>query len=68
MGTSKGNLHELLLPKAVVRTRSNGYTVDKCRFRNEMGRNWFTNRVVNERNKVDNYVVEVNTFDSFRCR
>ena len=48
------------------RTRSNGYKLDKPRFRTERGRHWFTNRVVNDWNRLDKYVVSAESIGSFK--
>ena len=50
------------------RTRNNGFKLDKCRFNTEMGRNWFTNRVVDDWNKLISRVVNANSIDSFKRR
>ena len=39
------------------RTRGNGYKVEKLRFRTDLGRYWFTNRVVNDWNRLGRHVV-----------
>ena len=50
------------------RTHSNGYKLDKPRFRTERGRHWFTNRVVNDWNRLDKYVVSAESIGSFKKR
>ena len=42
--------------------------LDKFRFRKEIGKNWFTNRVVDEWNKLSINVVNAETIDSFKTR
>ena len=42
--------------------------LDKFRFRKEIGKNWFTNRVVDEWNKLSVNVVNAETIDSFKKR
>lgn len=49
-GIDKGNLDKVLLLKTNVRTRSNGYKLDTFRFSTDIGKNWFTKRVVDEWN------------------
>ena len=45
-GFNKGEVRKVLMISSQDRTRSNRFNVEKCRFRKEMGRNWFTNTVV----------------------
>ena len=49
-------------------TRSHGFKLDKFRFRKEIGRRWFSNRVVNDWNRLSSHVVEANTIESFKRR
>ena len=44
------------------------FKLDQFRFRKEIGKNWFTNRVVDEWNKLSVYVVNAETIDSFKTR
>ena len=48
--------------------RNNGFKLDKLRFRREMGRNWFSNRVVDEWNRLNNHIVDAQTLGSFKRR
>ena len=41
------------MPTSKLRTRNNGFKFDQFKFRREIGRNWFTNRVVDEWNKLN---------------
>ena len=50
------------------RTRTNGFKLEKFRYRKEIGKNWFTNRVVNEWNRLSRQVVSANTIDCFKKR
>ena len=50
------------------RTRSNGLKLEKCRFRKEIGRECFTNRVVDDWNKLSQQVVSAQTNGSFKRR
>ena len=45
-GFNKGDINKVLLVSTSNRTRSNGYKLEKFRFREEIGKNWFTNRVL----------------------
>ena len=48
---------------------SNGYNkLDKPRFRTDIGRYWFTNRVVNDWNRLDRHVVSAESIRSFKKR
>ena len=67
-GINKGDIDKVLIISEQDRTRSNGFKLDKFRFRREIGRNWFTNRVVDEWNKLSNFVVSAGTLESFKGR
>ena len=43
------------------RTRNNGFKLDKFRFRKEMGRNWFSNWIVDEWNRLSSHIVSAKT-------
>ena len=53
----------VLVVKEKVRTRTNSFNLDKFRFK--IGKNWFTNRVVEDWNKLSRYVVSARTVDTF---
>lgn len=40
----------------------------KFRFREEVGKTWFTNRIVDERNKLSRYIFDPNTTESVKWR
>ena len=67
-GYNKGDVSETLIVSNQERTRSNGFKLDKWRFNTEIGRNWFTNRVVDEWNRLSSQVVSANSIDSFKRR
>ena len=67
-GINKGDIAKVLKVKEQGRTRTHGYKLDKFRFRKEIGKNWFTNRVVDEWNKLSVNVVNAETIDSFKTR
>ena len=41
------------------------YKLEKIRFRTDIGRHWFTNRVVNDWNKLGRHVVSAESTGSF---
>ena len=67
-GFNKGDINKVLIVKEQGRTRNNGYKLDKFRFKKDIGKNWFTNRVVNEWNRLGEHVVSAETIDSFKRR
>ncbi|KAG7166732.1 RNA-directed DNA polymerase from mobile element jockey-like 30 [Homarus americanus] len=67
-GINKGDIDKDFIISEQDKTRSNGFKLDKFRFRREIGRNWFTNRVVDEWNKLSNFVVSAGTLKSFKRR
>ena len=50
------------------RTRSCVFKLDKFRFRKDIGKNWFVNRVVYLWNKLPNDIISANTLDTFKNR
>lgn len=50
-GYRKGDINKVLVVREQGRTRSNGFKLDKFRFRKDIGKSWFTNRVVDEWNQ-----------------
>ena len=67
-GFNKGDISKVLIVSDQGRTRSNGYKLDKFRFNREIGRNWFTNRVVDEWNGLSGHVVGAESISSFKRR
>lgn len=54
-----------------IETGSIGFELDKCRFKKERGRNWFTYRIVDEWNKLILYrsqVVNATTIENLKRR
>ena len=51
-GFNNGDVGKILTISSQDRTRSNGFKLEKCRFRKLIGRNWFTNRVVDDWNRL----------------
>ncbi len=50
------------------RTGSNGFKLDKFWFNKDIGKNWFTSRVVDEWYRLSSLVVTGNTIDTFKRR
>ena len=61
-------LFKVLIVSGLGRTRTNGYKLETFRFKKEMGKNWFTNRVVNEWNRLSSHVVSAIFIDCFKNR
>ena len=66
--TTTGNIDQVLEFSSQDRLGGNGYKVEKFRFRTDIGRYWFTNRVVNNWNRLDRYVVSGESMGSFKRR
>jgi len=67
-GINKGNIDQVIEFNSQDRTRGNGYKLEKLRFRTDIGRYWFTNRVVNDWNRLDRHVVGAESIGSFKKR
>ena len=67
-GYNKGDVSKILRISNQDRTRNNGFKIEKSRYKKELGKNWFSNRVVDEWNKVSSQVVGVKTIESFKRR
>ena len=65
-GFNKGNVGKGFTISSQDRTRSNGFKLKKYRFRKEMSRNWFTNRVVDDWNRLSHQVVSAQTIRRFK--
>lgn len=67
-GINKGNIDKVIDIRSQDRTRGNGYKLKKHRFRTDVGRYWFTNRVVNDWNGLSRDVVSAETIGTFKKR
>ena len=65
-GFNKGDVGKVLTISSQDRTRNNGFKLEKCRFNKEISKNWFTNRVVDDWNKLSQQVVSAQTIRSFK--
>ena len=67
-GINKGDIAKVLKVEEQGRTRTHGYKLDKFRCRREVGKNWFTNTVVDECNKLSVNMMNAETIDSLKTR
>ena len=67
-GINVGDISKVLKISPQVRTRNNGLKLDKFRFRKEIGRHWFSNRVVDMWNGLPHEVVNAGSMDSMKRR
>ena len=67
-GFNKGDISRVLIVSGPGVTRTNGFKLEKFRFRKEIGKNWFTNRVVDEWNRLNEHVVGAESISCFKSR
>ena len=67
-GFNKGDEGKVLTIISQDRTRNNGFKLEKCRFNKEIGKTWFTNRVVDDWNRLSQQVDSAQTLGSFKRR
>ena len=67
-GINKGDISELLKMKEEGITRSNGFKLDKFRFKKDIGKYWFGNRVVDLWNTLPPAVINSNSVDGFKTK
>ena len=67
-GFNKGDISKVLIVKEKVRTRTNDFKLDKFRYKKNIGKNWFTNKVVEEWNKLSKHAVSARIVDTFKKR
>ena len=65
-GFNKGGVGKVLTIGSQDITRSNGFKLEKCRSSKEIGRNWFTNRVVDDWMRLSQQVLSAQTIGSFK--
>ena len=65
---NKGNIDQVLEIASQDRARGNGYKLEKFRFRTDISRYWFTNRVMNDWNRLGRHVVSAKSIGSFKRR
>ena len=56
-GYNKVDISKILRISNQDRTRNNGFKIEKSRYKKEIGKNWFSNRVVDEWNKLSRLVL-----------
>lgn len=49
-----------------VRVRGNGFQLDTFRLNKDTGKKWFTNRILDEWNRLNRHVASANTIDTFK--
>ena len=67
-GYNKGDVNRILRISNQDRTRNNGFKLEKSRYKKEIGKNWFSNRVVDKWNALSGQVVSARTIESFKTR
>ena len=67
-GFNKRDEGKILTIISQDRTRNNGFKLEKCRFNKEIGKTWFTNRVVDDWNRLSQQVDSAQTLGSFKRR
>ena len=67
-GFNKGDVRKVLMISSQDRTKNNGFKLEKCRYSKEIGRNWLTNRMVDDWNILSHQVVSAQTIGSFKRR
>ena len=65
-GINVGDMSKILRFSSQMRTRNNGYKLEKIRFRKELGKHWFSNRVVDMWNELPHDVVSAGSLDSLK--
>ena len=67
-GINNGNIDQVLEISSQDRRLGNGYKLEKLKFRIDIGRYWFTNRVVNDWIRLGRHVVSAESIDCFKRR
>ena len=67
-GINKGYIGEVHKMKEEGITRSNGFKLDKFKFKKDIGKYWFENRVVDLWNSLPPAVINFNLIDSFKTK
>ena len=65
-GINKGNIDHVLEISSQDRTPGNEYKLEKLRFRTDLSRYWFFNRVVNYWNRLGRHAVSGVSIGSFK--
>ena len=65
-GFNKGDIGKALIVCGSDRIRTNGFKLDKIRFNEEIGKNWFANRVVDEWNRLGRHGGECKNYGLFK--
>ena len=67
-GINKGKMEDVLKLSNNEITRTNGFKLDKFRFRKDIGKHWFGNRVVDMWNRLPSAIVGSGTLGSFKTK
>ena len=67
-GINKGDINDVLKLNQDQRTRTNGFKLEKSRFKKDIGKYWFGNRVVDMWNRLPSNVVGAETLNTFKNR
>ena len=67
-GLNNGGLSDVLKMKEEDVTRSNGFKLDKFKFKTDVGKYCFGNRVVNLWNSFPPVIINSNSIDSFKTK
>ena len=63
---NKRDMYKVLIVEEKVRTPRTCFKLDKFRFRKEIGKTWFTNKVVEEWNKLSHYLIGSGIVDALK--
>ena len=67
-GINKRDINDVLKLNQDQRTRTNGFKLEKSRFKKDIGKYWFGNRVVDMWNRLPSNVVGAETLNTFKNR
>ena len=67
-GINKGDISQVLKMKEEGITRSNGFKLDKFKFKKDVGKYCFGNRVVDLWNSLPPAIINSNSIDSFKTK
>ena len=65
-GYNKGDVSRIVRISNLDRTGNDGFKIEKNRYKKEIRKNWFSNRVVDEWNGLSSQVVSGKTIENFK--